>query len=81
MSKETEQKETINETLAKIQNSGLAIKTIAPSSEEAKEHCAYQSCTDKVVFTMEDLPVCQKHAVSLMHCFIPDIKPKNKPKK
>lgn len=74
MKKETV--ETINDTLAKIKESGLGIGLIDPSSPQAKEHCAYQSCDDAVVFTMEDLPVCQKHAVSLMHCFIPDCKTK-----
>lgn len=81
MKKETETKkteETLDETLAKIEKSGLGIRLIDPSSPEAKEHCAYQSCDDAVVFTMESLFVCQKHAVSLMHCFIPDRNPKKK---
>ena len=67
--------ETIDETLAKITTSGLHIRIIASSAPEVKDHCAYESCDDAVVFTMEGLTVCQKHAVSLMHCFIPDRKP------
>jgi hypothetical protein len=66
------QKETLAQTLDKIKNSGLAIKIIASESKESKEHCAYQSCEDIVVFQMESLCVCQKHAVSLMRCFIPE---------
>lgn len=64
--------ETLTQTLDKIKNSGLAIKIIAAESKESKEHCAYQSCEEIVVFQMESLCVCQKHAVSLMRCFIPE---------
>ena len=70
MTKNTE--ETLEETIEKIKKSGLDIGVIDASSPEAKEHCAYQSCCESVVFTMESLFVCQKHAVSLMHCFIPE---------
>jgi hypothetical protein len=74
---EIEEIETIDDTLAKIRKSGLCIKIVNPSSTESKEHCAYQKCNEVVKFTMESLLVCQKHAVSLMHCFIPDCKPKD----
>jgi hypothetical protein len=76
MKKEAEIKETLDETLETIRKSGLGVALIDPSSEEAKDHCAYQSCKEAVVLTVETLPVCQKHAISLMHCFIPDCKPK-----
>lgn len=71
-----EKLETINETLAKITTSGLHIKILEVSSQEAQEHCAYESCDEAVVFSMEGLYVCQEHAVSLMHCFIPERKKK-----
>jgi len=74
--KDIPKKDTLDETLAKITTSGLHIKIIEASSPEAQEHCAYESCNAAVVFTMEGLSVCQEHAVSLMHCFIPDVKSK-----
>lgn len=74
MKKEEEKPETIDETLEKIKASGLYVSIIELSSPEYKEHCAYQSCDDQVIFSVEHLSVCQKHAISLMHCFIPDRK-------
>lgn len=62
--------EKADKTQKQIKKSGLCIRTVELS--EAKEHCAYQSCNESVAFYLESLFVCQNHAVSLMHCFIPN---------
>jgi len=72
MNKREDIPKTIDETLEVIKESGLYIRLVDSETEEAKEHCAYMSCNESVVFSVEDLVVCQKHAISLMHCFIPD---------
>lgn len=68
----TEVAETVEQTLEKVKKNGLYIKLIDPNLPEAKEHCAYQSCDSPVVFFMETHLVCQKHALSLLRCFVPD---------